>query len=136
MENTVIYKKVVESIGQRNLLKNNTPIHFLNPIQINDFSMDYPLIFHKKIIISYDEYIKNFVSNKINTNSIIYLPTIPSNTKLIIYYYPKNIYFGNTDNYDYNESLILIDLNGNSRVLKKIQFGDIIDPNWGPFILP
>ncbi len=50
IDNTAIYKKVVESIGQRNLLKNNTPIHFLNPIQINDFSMDYPLIFHKKII--------------------------------------------------------------------------------------
>ncbi len=50
IENTVIYKKVVESIGQRNLLKNNIPIHFLNPIQINNFSMDYPLIFHKKII--------------------------------------------------------------------------------------
>ena len=50
MENTVIYKKVVESIGRKNLLKNDTPIHFLNPIQINNYKMDYPLIFHKKII--------------------------------------------------------------------------------------
>jgi len=65
----------------------------------------------KNIIISYDEYIKSFKTNKINTYTIIYLPTIPKNTQLIIYYYPKNIYFGNIDNYDYNESLISIEKN-------------------------
>lgn len=65
----------------------------------------------KNIVISYNEYIKSFTTNKINTNTIIYLPIIPTNTQLIIYYYPKNIYFGNTDNYDYNESLISIEKN-------------------------
>ncbi len=65
----------------------------------------------KNMVISYDEYIKSFRTSKINTNNIIYLPIIPSNTRLIINYYPKNIYFGNTDNYDYNESLISIEKN-------------------------
>ncbi len=65
----------------------------------------------KKIIISYDDFIKNLSTNKINNTIIIYLPNCEKNTDMIIYFYPKNIYFGNYDNLDYNESLILIEKN-------------------------
>lgn len=113
MENTVIYKKVVESIGHRNLLKNNTPIHFINPIQINNISMDYPLIFHKKIIEELEK-IHNDIHKRIAIQGInnmnfsnyidITLPCIgplyniftdypTSTTKLSPFYYnPFNIY--------------------------------------------
>jgi len=107
-ESNIYYKIRSENI--------NNYINFINQ-SIKNLSkfLEIEIITDKKrsknIIISYDEYIKNLVSNKINTNNIVYLPTIESNTKLIIYYYPKNIYFGNTDNYDYNESLILIEKN-------------------------
>lgn len=63
----------------------------------------------KNILISYNDFIKNLNTNKINSTIIIYLPNCEMNTDMIIYYYPKNIYFGNYDNFDYNESLILIE---------------------------
>jgi hypothetical protein len=77
-----------------------------------------------KILISYDDYIKNLNTNKINSTIIIYLPNCEMNTNMNIYYYSKNIYFGNYDNYDYNESLILIEKNhitlSNNNLINKL----------------
>ena len=107
-ESNIYYKIKAEDISiYENFINNSIK-------EVSKF-LDIEIITDKKtsknMVISYDEYIKSFKTSKINTNNIIYLPIIPSNTRFVSTYYPKNIYFGNTDNYDYNESLILIEKN-------------------------